>query len=214
MEDFLYFTERHGVLLTHKELQLFTVAYGDNYEVMWHLRELFSKSPVAQLPFQTATTISKTQQKNRRYQYLQKLMETGDFFSSENMKIRDPLLWHQYIGKHQKEGEISNKRSGTSLSERIMMRAELENADEEIKEAEEVEEEEEDSDSEEDNNNNASDTPMPDKDYEYFLFLMQQRFLDGKELEFNYEEIDTDTSLDNIQQMERDAQDKYFSDEE
>ena len=38
--------------------------------------------------------------RNRRYQKLQELLTTSDYFSNENMESRHPALYHLYFGKY------------------------------------------------------------------------------------------------------------------
>jgi hypothetical protein len=47
-------------------------------------------------------------------------------------------------------------------------------------------------------------------DYEDFLSIMKENFLSGRDVDFNYSEIDQDDSLDDLSQLDRDEQEKYF----
>jgi hypothetical protein len=47
---------------------------------------------------------------------------------------------------------------------------------------------------------------------ETFLLAMQQRFLDGLDLDIDYNEIDSNILNDNLQIESRDAEEKYFND--
>lgn len=59
--------------------------------------------------------------KNRRYNYLQKILKNSDYFSDEEMKFRNPLLYRQYIEQYKTEDEIrkenENCLSQNSLSQ-------------------------------------------------------------------------------------------------
>lgn len=44
--------------------------------------------------------------KNRRYNYLKKILRDSDYFSDEEMKFRNPLLYQQYIEQYKTEEEI------------------------------------------------------------------------------------------------------------
>ncbi|CAH1160269.1 unnamed protein product [Phaedon cochleariae] len=45
---------------------------------------------------------------------------------------------------------------------------------------------------------------------EEFITTMYQNFLDGKDEDFDYDTVDTNTSYDNIDEMDQDAEEKYF----
>ena len=45
--------------------------------------------------------------RNRRYKKLQELIEDSDYFSEENIKMRDPLLYHMYIGRFQRNQDAN-----------------------------------------------------------------------------------------------------------
>ena len=47
-----------------------------------------------------------------------------------------------------------------------------------------------------------------------FYHLMQLKFLAGQDREVDYDKIDNDESLDDLEMMDRDAQDRYFDAEE
>ncbi|CAG9861562.1 unnamed protein product [Phyllotreta striolata] len=48
---------------------------------------------------------------------------------------------------------------------------------------------------------------------EEFITTMYESFLDGKDEDFEYENVDNDTSYDNIEAMENDEEEKYFNSE-
>lgn len=43
---------------------------------------------------------------------------------------------------------------------------------------------------------------------------MHQRFLDGKDKDFNYSEVDDNPDYDNLDIVSRDAEDKYFDEDD
>jgi len=217
------FLERYGRALTPKELDLFVAPYQGNYEVSWHLSRLRQDSN------KSAKALEK-QRKNRRYQKMLQLLEDGEFFSEEEMKVRQPVLYQQYVGKYRKDPLRPSMKNKPTLTDKLMIRCELEDADEVImrheqqdfeEEEEDSEEAEEEEESEEDNTT-ANGKMEEDKmnqdphgeleraDYEEFMSIMQRRFLDGREVGFDYNVIDADASLDNLDQLDRDVQEKYF----
>lgn len=86
----------------------------------------------------------------------------------------------------------------------------------------EREEEYEDSDSEnelmeeeeEDDMESETHVSAREKDHSDFLEIMKVRFLQGMDTAFaDYNQIDNNEDLDDWKQIERDAQDRYFEDE-
>lgn len=51
-------------------------------------------------------------------------------------------------------------------------------------------------------------------EYEEFKTIMKQRFLDGLDKDMDYNFIDNNESLDDLKQINQDAQDKYFDEDE
>jgi len=49
---------------------------------------------------------------------------------------------------------------------------------------------------------------------EEFVRLMEEKWLAGEDLEYDYEVVDADEQLDDMLQLERDMQDRYFDDKE
>lgn len=49
---------------------------------------------------------------------------------------------------------------------------------------------------------------------EEFVTTMYQNFLDGKDKDFNYDEVDNNSKYDNTYALDQDAEDKYFDSEE
>ena len=45
--------------------------------------------------------------RNRRYKKLQELIESSDYFEEDNIKMRDPLLYHMYIGRFQRNQDAN-----------------------------------------------------------------------------------------------------------
>jgi len=129
------FLERYGNLLHEDALQLFKSceAYQIDYEVSWHLKELFSRLNRPTSPAKKNPVV-----RNRRYNYLQSLIRAGEYFNAENCKKRYPHLYHQYIGQFH-EKSASRYDDQTPLSERLLVNME-EDALEERRKEQEIEE--------------------------------------------------------------------------
>ncbi|XP_015680059.1 coiled-coil domain-containing protein 97 [Protobothrops mucrosquamatus] len=155
----------------------------------------------------------------------------GEYFSDEQMRGRDPLLYEQYIGQYLSDEELqelgqckleaSCSLSGVLLDsyqeqviqQRLLVQQELEDAC--------LEEEEEDSDQESEDQalNPDADEWVPDAEEKAFLreeftSRMYQHFLEGKDLDFNYSEVDENPDFDNLDIVSRDEEERYFDGEE
>jgi hypothetical protein len=148
------------------------------------------------------------QVKNRRYLAMQELMKNTDYFSMENMRLRDPALYKSLIG--------DNPRFNRDMPiyERILYDSDLHDATVAQKE-QHNEDDIDDNSSDEEEQDNVDDPMEQEEDEEQlqteFLELMQQRFLRGQD-DYDYSSIDRDTSntmyYDQIN--ERDIEDAYF----
>jgi hypothetical protein len=176
--------------------------------------------------------------KNRRYRRLQQLLaeETTDqedqYFSDAMMQQRSPALFHFYLGQYLGLDRSTAPTVDQTLSSFLMdtcQRSEMEKrrvaeqagwgkftaADERQEQErmqrlyeEEGEEEEEDEEEDED--------PMAlsvDERRQQLVEVMSARFLTGEDSEYvKYAEIDADETLDDYEEMQRDAEDRYFAD--
>uniref|UniRef100_A0A8C8RG12 Coiled-coil domain containing 97 n=1 Tax=Pelusios castaneus TaxID=367368 RepID=A0A8C8RG12_9SAUR len=168
----------------------------------------------------------RTRVRNKRYAALQQLIKGGEYFSDEQMRARDPLLYEQYIGQYLNDEELlalgtqaqagSCSLSGVLLGSyqeqllqlRLHIQQEQENAC--------MEEEEED---EGDESSSASDAWVPDMEEKAFLreeftSRMHQHFLDGKDCDFDYSEVDENPEFDNLDIVSRDEEERYFDGED
>ena len=65
----------------------------------------------------------------RRYKILQRLIHEGEYFSDENMQLRQPTLYHTYVGRF-KNGEPEKEfMEGTPLYERLLHDVDLADAE-------------------------------------------------------------------------------------
>ena len=166
------FLMRFGKVLDEKDLQWFDHLRHTNFEVDFRVKELQTNLEMS----------SKSREKvvrNRRFQYLKELMDEGSsYFSEEEMRDRNPLLYEHYIGQYLSEEERllldGSDSSDMTLSGMIMKRMELDRRSEllsrqqkaeagqivesdssnsSVAEEEEQEEEEEEEEDEEDEEN-------------------------------------------------------------
>ncbi|XP_061453524.1 coiled-coil domain-containing protein 97 isoform X2 [Rhineura floridana] len=170
-----------------------------------------------------------TRVRNKRYAALQQLIRGGEYFSDEQMRCRDPLLYEQYIGQYLSDEELqalgscqleaSCSLSGVLLDsyqeQVIQRRLQVQQEQEEACE----EEEEEDGDDEGKASDPDMDEWVPDQEEKAFLreeftSRMYQRFLDGKDGDFNYSEVDENPDFDNLDIVSRDEEERYFDGEE
>ncbi|XP_015282749.1 PREDICTED: coiled-coil domain-containing protein 97 [Gekko japonicus] len=177
-----------------------------------------------------------TRVRNKRYAALQQLIRGGEYFSDEQMRSRDPLLYEHYIGQYLSDQELEELGGGKleaacSLSgvlldsyqeDIIQRRLQVQQEQEDACLEEEEEEEETDSDSDHDEamaSNSGTDDWVPDTEEKAFLreeftSRMYQRFLDGKDRDFDYSEVDENPDFDNLDIVSRDEEERYFDGEE
>ncbi|KAG8143538.1 hypothetical protein E2320_000751 [Naja naja] len=224
----LIFLERFRTVLREEDLPCFRHLSG-NYEADFYCAEVRKAN--------LGKTLH-TRVKNKRYAALNNSSEVpgpdfwegcslfkskpvdlwtkgGEYFSDEQMRGRDPLLYEQYIGQYLSDEELqelghckleaSCSLSGILLDsyqekviqQRLLIQQEQEEA------CQEEEEEDSDQDSKDQDFNPDADEWVPDEEEKAFLreeftSRMYQRFLEGKDLDFNY----------------RDEEERYFDGEE
>ena len=180
--------------------------------------------------------------KNRRYVYMLQLMEKGTYFSEEEMRSRNPLLYEYYIGQYMTQEEKEALRVQSTevlLSSRLLQRVDRDACDQKLaKQLQEEDAQVEETDSEDDEEEETPDMTSSEMSEKHgivniklssdpniarkerrmlqkeFLQAMQLNFLDGKDEAFDYSSVDCNTSLDisNIQDL--DDQEAYFDAEE
>uniref|UniRef100_A0A3Q3FAW4 Coiled-coil domain containing 97 n=1 Tax=Labrus bergylta TaxID=56723 RepID=A0A3Q3FAW4_9LABR len=172
-----------------------------------------------------AACTNRTRVRNQRYAALRALQREGQYFSEEQMRTREPLLYEQYIGQYLTDEEVSAMQDDAqgapaggagglahlllnSYQERL-----IQNRLQEEQEREEGAQEEEEEDEEE----VSGWEPSPEEKAllrEEFISQMHQHFLDGKDKDFNYSEVDENPDYDNLDIVSRDAEDKYFDEDD
>ncbi|KAJ8345183.1 hypothetical protein SKAU_G00293760 [Synaphobranchus kaupii] len=170
---------------------------------------------------------ARTRVRNHRYAALRALQQEGQYFSEEQMRVREPLLYEQYIGQYLSEEELFQRSAETlaggcvgladllmnSYQERLLQNTLQQQQDRE----EAAEEETEEDDEENEAGEGVQWEPSAEEKAllrEEFLTQMHQRFLDGKDKDFNYSEVDENPDYDNLDIVSRDAEERYFDDDD
>ncbi|XP_037676479.1 coiled-coil domain-containing protein 97 isoform X1 [Choloepus didactylus] len=227
----LVFLERFRTGLREEHLACFGHLRGDH-------RADFYCAEVARQGTARPRTL-RTRLRNRRYAALRELIQGGEYFSDEQMRFRAPLLYEQYIGQYLTQEELSTRtpthqppKPGSpsspacplsdlllqsyqehELQQRLLQQQEEEEA------CLEEEEEEDDGDEEDKGPGQDSEAWVPDSEErlilrEEFTSRMHQRFLDGKDGDFDYSAVDDNPDFDNLDIVARDEEERYFDEEE
>ncbi|CAH1790663.1 unnamed protein product [Owenia fusiformis] len=216
------FLSRFGKYLQPSDLDYFEPYRGD-YIIDFYLKDI---------PKQQSDKLNKRKVSNRRYEAMKDMTANSDYFSEDSMKMRDPLLYEQMIGKYLDDDEI-NERAGIDktdmrMSSIILQHLEMrqESAIRELqrdKEECQMEEEDDDDDDDEDDSEmeEEQETKTKNKDgklsdgeklllRQEFIQTMQERFIDGKDLDFDYSEVDGNVEYDSLAIREQDELEQYF----
>ncbi|XP_067831045.1 coiled-coil domain-containing protein 97 [Heptranchias perlo] len=212
------FLERFHKIIKEEHLVCFNHLAG-NYEVTFYCNEIRKSS---------MKKTARTNVRNKRYAALQQLIKDGEYFSDEQMRTRDPLLYEQYIRQYMTEEELlaqNSKNLGDAmcLSDLLMSTYQEKIVQERLQWQQEredacVEEEEEDEEEDDNPDSKAADwVPSDDEKTllrEEFVSRMHQRFLDGEDGDFDYSAVDDNPDFDNLDIVSRDEEERYFDEEE
>lgn len=212
--QFLY---RFGSHLEREHLQYF-LEYEGNAEVDHFLAEALKNKN---------KHTAKIAVRNRRYAALQKMQRSGDYFSEQEMERRDPLLYDHLIGQHLTQEEKEERQNASTTSEikfSSLLLHHIDNcAHKELKKQQEDQEddmlEEEDTD-EEDDDGGGTETNAGVESREKQIFKEEffssgyNAFLRGQNDDFDYKEVDNNDTLDLLDIQARDAEERYFDEEE
>lgn len=174
---------------------------------------------------------NKTRVKNHRYAALRALQKDGEYFSDEQMRRREPLLYEQYIGQYLTDEEVLERSQeamlegapgGSGSLAHLLLNSYQERLIQHRLQEEQEREDgalEEEDDEEDDNNKVQVKEWKPTTEEkallrEEFISQMHQRFLDGKDEDFDYSEVDENPDYDNLDIVTRDAEEKYFDDDD
>ncbi|KAG6926291.1 coiled-coil domain containing 97, partial [Chelydra serpentina] len=150
----------------------------------------------------------------------------GEYFSDEQMRAREPLLYEQYVGQYLSDEELlalgSRALAGPCPLSGVLLRSYQEQVLQlrlHIQQEQEDACMEEEEDDEGEESSCASDAWVPDAEEKAFLreeftSRMHQRFLDGKDGDFDYSEVDENPEFDNLDIVSRDEEERYFDGEE
>ncbi|XP_041634377.1 coiled-coil domain-containing protein 97 isoform X2 [Cheilinus undulatus] len=221
----LVFMERYHAFLKPQDLSAFTHVSSDPRAQ--HYSKVIQR--------RAAGCTNRTRVRNQRYAALRALQREGQYFSEEQMRMREPLLYEQYIGQYLTDEEVLERSQeamqddaqgapagGTGGLAHLLLNSYqerlIQNRLQEEQEREEgAQEEEEDEEDEEDSPQQKGWEPNPEEKAllrEEFISQMHQRFLDGKDKDFNYSEVDENPDYDNLDIVSRDAEDKYFDEDD
>lgn len=181
--------------------------------------------------------------RNRRYKALQKMQEESDYFSDKEMMFRNPLLYEQLVGQYLSDEEIKERDGldSENLTLLSMILGTVDRNQMNEKKHNQCQEDDAaniDSDSELPNQKPPSrwgefDTPeaettarKPEPRKQIYISAPEKRllrqefaqemyssFIEGRDLEVDYHSIDNDEQYDDLDQLSRDAEDKYFDSE-
>ncbi|RVE69266.1 hypothetical protein OJAV_G00076000 [Oryzias javanicus] len=180
---------------------------------------------------------NRTRVRNHRYAALRALQKEGKYFSEDEMRRREPLLYEQYIGQYLTDEEVIERSqeamsdgveegqgapgSGTGGLANLLLNSYqerlIQNRLQEEQEREDGAQEEEEDEEEDDDTQQKEWEPSDEEKAllrEEFVSQMHQRFLDGKDKEFNYSEVDENPDYDNLDIVNRDAEEKYFDEDD
>ncbi|XP_056309970.1 coiled-coil domain-containing protein 97 isoform X2 [Danio aesculapii] len=210
----LVFLERYQAHLKPEHIDAFSHLSSD-CRVQYYCKEIQRR---------VSGSADRRRVRNHRYAALRALQKEGQYFSEEQMRVRDPLLYEQYIGQYLSEDEILQRseeamRSGTGGLADLLINSYQEKL---IQSRLEQEQEKEQCALEESEDEECEEVRQveyePDAEEkamlrEEFLSQMHQRFLDGKD-DFNYSEVDENPDYDNLDIVSRDAEERYFDEDD
>jgi len=233
------FLERYGALLQTEDLRaLVNSPAAATAEARFWLERLLKE------PLSTAE-LSKRRRRRRWVWAKREMAESTGFFSEEEMKRRDPQLFHRVVGQYIESGVKLSAPMQGSLSGYLMQQLERECDSERVQPAPagcgssgasagaglpeslkrphspggeaDLDDDDEDLDGMSGVSDGDSAGPGGTDDAAVrrakFLKTMRNRFVEGHERDFNYKPLDEDSDLDDVVELGRDAEERYFDDE-
>ncbi|KAM6389927.1 coiled-coil domain-containing protein 97 [Rhynochetos jubatus] len=167
---------------------------------------------------------ARTRLRNRRYAALRQLIQGGEYFSEEEMRARDPLLYHHYIGQYRGGETLPGDpphylgdppcAAPQTLSELLLRSVEEAAVQQRLRR-----QRSQDGDSGDEEGGSSPHPWVPDEAEramlrDEFTSRMYQRFLEGEDGDFDYSQVDENPDLDNLDIVSRDAEERYFDEEE
>merc|ERR1719350_1497216 len=203
------FLQRFGRFLSVAQLDYFESLQDEDFELSHYLKE------TKQL---TCRKVRQQRVKNRRYAMLQRMLAASHpHFSESAMRERNPLLYQQLVGKfmtaEEKAADEAVDMTNCSLSKIILEHMDI-NKERDDRKREEKEEQEEEFDSEEEADGDDKNVARLEGGKEFlkqeFVNAAYQSFLAGKDPGLDYDQIDADATLDDLDAEELEQQEKYF----
>lgn len=223
------FLMRFGKYVDENDLKYFDRNFERDFEVSFRLKRLRK----------TLKRSSKSRMKtvkNRRYKCLKQLMEESDYFSEEEMRQRNPILFEHYIGQFMSEEEkcqMKERPTDMKLSSMILENMRVDQRtklleEQRTREADQGEEFDTSSEDESDTSEDeivslapmklSTDPETMEREKamfsQEFLAAMQASFLNGNDKDFDYSKVDHDECYDSLDIEGKDAEDDYFDSEE
>mmetsp|Transcript_41309 Transcript_41309/g.104144 ORF Transcript_41309/g.104144 Transcript_41309/m.104144 type:complete len:221 (-) Transcript_41309:2972-3634(-) len=173
--------------------------------------------------------------RNQRYRYLTEVLRKSDFFEEREMRRRSPALWALYVGRYQSPGmQAPHTAAAGKLYEQILENYDMaeahrreeaqgatkkwiyENDTTEKQTTDEYNVEEHlvcvSSEGETKAENEARGEVDEQDRIRSLILVMEQRFLNGEETEFDYSEVDGNESYTDWKLVDQDTEDDYFAD--
>ncbi|KAI8354204.1 coiled-coil domain-containing protein-domain-containing protein [Blakeslea trispora] len=225
------FLSKWGKYLSQTTLMLFKAIEND-YEVDFYLNTLLYQEGDDEQPKQARKSAMHQLAQNRRYQFLRQILRHSDYYSDESIRLREPVLYDQYVGQHIPAQEKTKPfEKDMTLVSRIFSNMDQkyvhDSLDQQrVLDEEQFEEEEDDDESEDEMI--ASSTPAVNQENDMSLEetiefreeqrlelirLLEEKFLAGQD-DFDYDDVDYNEAYDDLYQQEMDIQDKYFDEDE
>ena len=209
------FLMRFGKLFDEKDLKYFDK--HTDFEVRYRVKELMRL---------LQTNVKVKQRRNRRYKAIEELTTSGEYFSEEQMRERNPLLYEHYIGQYLSEEERDKiglcAPGELSLSAHIVNKFEEDICATKLQQQLEIEKQQsgelEDTKALKNNVLTLSCDPVQAEERlmlrKEFLRVMHLQFLNGDDAEFDYSSVDNNEEYDVNDISGRDEEDSYFDSEE
>ncbi|KRY34233.1 Glutaminyl-peptide cyclotransferase, partial [Trichinella spiralis] len=156
--------------------------------------------------------------KNRRFSKLKQLISEGTYFSDREMRQRDPWLYYHMIGRFLTENESKalfySQNSQYKFSDLLLDFHDNKKVnDERVKRENSYRKEPKKFFSYE---TKKTETTISEEEKERlrkeFVIIMHESFLEGRDKEFDYSEVDENSKYDDYVRINQDAEDKYFED--
>ena len=161
--------------------------------------------------------------KNRRFKALQERVTEGQDFDEAEMKMKNPSLYEEMIGRFQSEEEKEQLERELLYKDCKLSSILLGHHDKEYYKRCEWKREHSDEKSDESDegcrmrkNQPAEEIEDEEKAHlrEEFRDIVFENFLEGKEEDFDYAQVDQNDAFDDLEMEDQDAQDAYFDSEE